>query len=204
MYFRPPKFIARLFPGFIWSFPDEADSVFLTFDDGPNPDITPWILEQLRKYNAKATFFCLGKNVEMHPETFKMILDEGHSVGNHTYSHQKGWSMSVGDYVQDVDLADTFIKSPLLRPPYGRIKPSQGHVLTERYKIIMWDTLSRDYSRTLSRKGCVNNVIKVLRPGAIIVFHDSYKAEKNLRYALPRVLDYIQNVKGYKMKSIEY
>lgn len=175
--------------------------MFLTFDDGPIPEITPWVLDELDKYDAKATFFCLGKNVEMHPEVFEQLLARGHAVGNHSYSHIKGWGTDSAEYVHDVDLAESLISTNLYRPPYGRIKPSQVHVLKERYRFILWDVLSRDYSWTLSGKGCVKNVLKVVRPGSIIVFHDSKKAEKNLRYALPRVLEGLKE-RGFKMKSI--
>jgi peptidoglycan/xylan/chitin deacetylase (PgdA/CDA1 family) len=200
-YFRPPGWVKKIFPEFIWSFPEETDSVFLTFDDGPIPVITPWVLDQLDKYDAKATFFCLGKNVEMHPDVFQLIRERGHSVGNHSYSHIKGWGTDSLDYVHDIDLAESLITTNLFRPPYGRIKPSQVHVLKERYKFILWDVLSRDYSWTLSGKGCAKNVLNVVRPGSIIVFHDSKKAEKNLRYALPIVLEGLKK-KGYKMKAI--
>lgn len=205
MYFRPPNFIKQLFPSFIWNFSEEeegSNGIYLTFDDGPTPVITPWVLDTLDAFNAKATFFCLGKNVEQHPDIFADICRRGHAVGNHSYSHLKGWGMRVSSYVEDVNLAESFIQSNLLRPPYGRITPRQAKVLSERYKFIMWDVLSRDYSRTLSRKGCVRNVIKHVKPGSIIVFHDSKKAQKNLRYALPRVLEFLQK-EGYECKRIE-
>lgn len=198
----PPKFIQRLFPSFIWTFPNEKEGVFLTFDDGPTKDLTPWVLEQLKRYDAKATFFVLGKNVELNPEIFEQIVADGHKVGNHTYSHQKGWATDTGQYVQDVDFANGFVNSNLFRPPYGRIKPSQIRILSKRYKIIMWDVLSMDYSRRVSPRRVVNNVLNNVHPGAIIVFHDSKKAERSLRYALPRVLEAISQ-KGLKFKSIE-
>jgi len=198
----PPHFLTRLFPSLIWSFPDEADGVFLTFDDGPTLEITIWVLDQLKKYDAKATFFCLGKNVEMNPDIFERIKTDGHTIGNHTYSHLKGWATPTGQYVQDVDFANGLLNSKIFRPPYGRIKPSQFRILRKRYKVIMWDVLSMDYSKRVSPRRVVNNVVNHLRPGAIIVFHDSKKAERNLRYALPRVLEAIAN-KGLKFKRIE-
>lgn len=198
----PPKFFQRLFPSLIWSFPDEKDAVFLTFDDGPTEDLTPWVLEQLKKYDAKATFFVLGKNVELNPQVFEQILAAGHKIGNHTYSHQKGWATDTSQYIQDVDFANGFVNSNLFRPPYGRIKPSQLRVLKQRYKIIMWNVLSMDYSRRVSPRRVVNNVLNHVQPGSIIVFHDSRKAERSLRYALPRVLEAISQ-KGLKFKSIE-
>jgi peptidoglycan/xylan/chitin deacetylase (PgdA/CDA1 family) len=198
----PPKFLTKIFPNLIWCIPDETEAVFLTFDDGPTKDLTPWVLDQLKKYDAKATFFCLGKNVEMNPEIFERIKAEGHIIGNHTYSHLKGWATQTAQYVQDVDFANGFLKSKLFRPPYGRIKPSQFKILKQRYKIIMWDVLSMDYSKRVSPRRVVNNVNNHLHPGAIIVFHDSKKAERSLRYALPRVLESISQ-KGLKFKGIE-
>lgn len=200
MFFRPPKFIKRLFPELNWYFKD-SDCVYLTFDDGPHPNVTPWVLEQLRKYNAKATFFCIGKNVELYPDVFKMVRSEGHSVGNHSYSHVKGWQMSCGRYMEDVDLANGLIQTNLYRPPYGRISKSQIRRLSERYNIIMWDILSRDYSNVVSPERCVREVVPHLRGGSVIVFHDSMKASRNLYHALPLVLDAIA-ARGLKCKAI--
>jgi peptidoglycan/xylan/chitin deacetylase (PgdA/CDA1 family) len=142
----PPRFFQRFFKNVIWNFPLENEGVFLTFDDGPTPNVTTWVLEQLRKYNAKATFFCLAKNVEMHPDIFDMITADGHAVGNHTYSHIKGWGTDTTQYVQDVIYANSFVKSNLYRPPYGRITPKQFNLLKSQYKIIFWDVLSMDYT----------------------------------------------------------
>ena len=202
MRIRPPKIIKRLFPSLIWNFEGEKNGVFLTFDDGPRPEVTPWVLDQLDKYNAKATFFCIGKNVELFPDLFKEIIDRGHAVGNHSYSHVKGWGVDTGIYVSDVDLAADLIPSNLYRPPYARIGPNQARVLSERYKIIMWDVLSRDYNKDLSGKACVKNVSPFLSPGSIVVFHESVKSSKNLWYALPRILKAI-NEKGLICKKIE-
>jgi peptidoglycan/xylan/chitin deacetylase (PgdA/CDA1 family) len=198
----PPRFFTKLFPSFIWSFPDEKDGVFLTFDDGPTQDVTLWVLDQLKRYNAKATFFVLGKNVELNPDIFDRIVSEGHKIGNHSYSHLKGWATETGQYVQDIDFANGFVHSNLFRPPYGRIKTSQIKILRDHYKIIMWDVLSMDYSKRVSPRRVVNNVINHIHPGAIIVFHDSKKAERNLRYALPRVLEAISQ-KGLTFKRID-
>ena len=141
----------------IWEIDDE-DGVFLTFDDGPTPGVTEWILSTLDKYDAKATFFVLGKNVEMYPDLYKRILDAGHKVGNHTYSHQKGWGMSLERYTEDVDFANDLIHSELFRPPYARITPAQARFLGQRYKLVMWDIISRDYNRRLSPRTCLKNV----------------------------------------------
>lgn len=202
MYIRPPKFIKRLFPELNWTLRGPEGVVYLTFDDGPTPDVTEWVIETLDKYEAKATFFCLGKNVDLYPEVYSKIEAAGHAVGNHSYSHQKGFGMATGRYMEDVDLAAGLIRSNLYRPPYGRITPSQIRRVSERYNIIMWDVLSRDYSQMVSPKSCVKNVIKHLHDGAIIVFHDSLKAERNLRYALPRVLEECRR-QGFRCKAIE-
>ena len=201
MKLKPPKIIRHLFPSLIWEI-DDPEGVFLTFDDGPTPGITEWILAMLEKYDAKATFFVLGKNVEAYPDLFRRIVDAGHKVGNHTYSHQKGWGMSLERYIEDVDFANDLIHSELFRPPYARITPAQARALSQRYKLVMWDVLSRDYSRSLSPRKCLKNVTKHLEPGAIVVFHDSEKSFRNMRYALPRTLDKIRKL-GLKCKTIE-
>ncbi|MDL2230428.1 polysaccharide deacetylase family protein [Alistipes sp. OttesenSCG-928-L06] len=201
MLFRPPRILKRIFPSLIWNFPDSRE-VYLTFDDGPTPEVTPWVLEQLRRYDFKATFFCLGKNVEQHPDVFQQILDEGHAVGNHTYSHQKGWEMKTWRYIEDIDFADDLIHSNLLRPPYGRIKPIQARLLSERYNLIMWSVLSQDYSRLISPRQCLHNVTRHVTNGSIVLFHDSVKAFRNLRYALPRALDYLHD-NGFHCAKIE-
>ncbi len=201
MRFTAPKFLRRLMPNLIWEIEDE-DGVFLTFDDGPTPGVTEWILSTLDKYNAKATFFVLGKNVEMYPDLCQRILDRGHRIGNHTYSHQKGWNMSLERYVEDVDFAGDLIGSDLFRPPYAQITPSQVRLLSQRYRLIMWNVLSRDYNRKLSPKVCLKNVTKYLEGGSIVVFHDSEKAFRNLSYALPRTLERIAEL-GLKCKVIE-
>jgi peptidoglycan-N-acetylglucosamine deacetylase len=185
----PPKFFIKLFPKFLWSFPDDCGKIYLTFDDGPTERVTPWLLDFLKANSIKATFFCLGKKAEMHPEIFQRILDEGHALGNHTYSHLKGWETRTGQYVQDVDLAGQLIKSNLFRPPYGRIKSTQARILRKRYKIVMWNLLSMDYSRWVTPKRCASIVVNNLRPGAIIVFHDSKKAEKNMNYGLAKLIE---------------
>jgi peptidoglycan/xylan/chitin deacetylase (PgdA/CDA1 family) len=191
-----------MMPSLVWGLDGELGEVYLTFDDGPTPGVTEWIIETLAKYDAKATFFCLGKNVEQHPETFAKILAAGHKPGNHTYSHQKGWGMSVERYVEDVDFAAQFIPGELFRPPYGRITPAQVHVLAERYHLIMWDVLSRDYNALITPRQCVRNVTKHVRAGSIVVFHDSLKTSRKMRYALPRVLDFIYD-RGLKCAAIE-
>lgn len=201
MYFRPPKFVRRMFPELIWSINNTA-TIYLTFDDGPNPQVTPWVMEQLAQYNAKATFFCIGKNAEMHPEIVEQLKKEGHSIGNHTYSHCKGWGKNTGAYIEDVELANGFLGSTLFRPPYGRIRTSSIRRLSSRYHIIMWDILSRDYSSVVSPQKCVKEVVPHLRDGSIIVFHDSLKASRNLYHALPIILKEIYS-RGYQCQAID-
>jgi len=198
---RPPHFITRLMPRMTWGFYGELRKVFLTFDDGPTPDITDWVLDQLARYNAKATFFCIGRNVEHFPDIYQRILDEGHSVGNHTYSHLKGFGSSNRHYFEDIELARNLIDSDLFRPPYGRIRPAQVNRIVNHYRIIMWDVLSIDYNRKVPCNQVYRNVIDNVRSGSIAVFHDSAKARKNLYYALPRVLEYLSR-QNYEMVSI--
>ncbi len=202
MRIKVPKLIRNIYPSFIWNFPDEKEGLFLTFDDGPRPEVTPWVLDKLDEFGAKATFFCIGKNVELFPSLFDEIVRRGHSVGNHSYSHVKGWGMDTGAYLRDIDIANDMIKSNLFRPPYARIGPNQAKMLSERYRIIMWNILSRDYNRNLSGRACARNVIPYLDPGSIVVFHDSVKCAKNLWVALPAVLEAIRD-KGLMCKRIE-
>lgn len=189
MLIRPPEFVKRLYPSFIWGFPEDEDGLFLTFDDGPCPEVTPWVLDELDRFEAKATFFVLGKNVELYPGLFAEILRRGHSVGNHSYSHVSGWRNEWMTYIQDVDTADQLVHSNLYRPPYAKITVRQASELSERYHIIMWSILSRDYNYNLSERACARNVLPYLAPGEIVAFHDSKKASKNMWYTLPMTLE---------------
>jgi peptidoglycan/xylan/chitin deacetylase (PgdA/CDA1 family) len=188
-------------PRMTWGFFGETKKVFLTFDDGPTPDVTDRALEELKKFDAKATFFCLGRNVDHNPEIYKRILQGGHSVGNHSYSHLRGYGTKNQQYFDDIELAGRLIDSDLFRPPYGRILHNQVTEIIKKYKIIMWDVLSYDYNRRVKGETIIRNVKKYTRSGSIIVFHDSAKARKNLYYALPRVLDDLYN-EGYEMLAI--
>jgi peptidoglycan/xylan/chitin deacetylase (PgdA/CDA1 family) len=198
---RPPEIITRMMPRVTWGFYGELKKVFLSFDDGPTPDVTPWVLDCLKKHNAKATFFCLGRNVDHNPEIYNQILSEGHSTGNHTYSHLKGYGTRNQQYFDDIELARNLIDSELYRPPYGRILSAQITEIIRNYRIIMWDVLSYDYNRRVSGDVIVRNVTRNVRSGSIIVFHDSAKARKNLYHALPPVLEYL-NKEGYEMLAI--
>lgn len=197
-----PRIIQLLYPGRIWAFSKKEKVVYLTFDDGPIPEITPWVLETLGKRGAKATFFCIGENVKKHPSIFQEIIAKGHAVGNHTFSHLNGWQTESSKYIENTLFAKKLIPSKLFRPPYGKITSSQARILQKKgYKIVMWTLISYDYDANISAEKCLQNVLGNIRPGSIVVFHDSLKAEKNLRYVLPRVLEFIEE-KGWKSKSI--
>lgn len=198
---RPPSLLTRALHRMTWDLSGEHRDVFLTFDDGPTPVVTPWVLDRLEEAKALATFFCLGRNVDKHPEIYSQILAAGHSVGNHSYSHLKGFRSSVRRYMDDIDLAADMIDSKLFRPPYGRIFPGQVKAVMQQYDIIMWDVLSIDYNSGLTGKRVLQNVTRNVKPGSIIVFHDSDKAADNLYYALPRALEFLRD-EGYSMKSI--
>lgn len=194
------KWIRLLFPKFVWKIATLEKEVFLTFDDGPTAEVTNWVLDQLSNYEAKATFFCLGNNIQNNKEIFEVILNQGHVVGNHTFNHLNGWKSATDFYVDNALQCDDLIqkfspqRTKLFRPPYGRIKRNQAKSLLESgYKIIMWDVLSYDFDRTLSPKKCLNNVIQNIEPGSIIVFHDSTKAWERLEYVLPKTLKYLKD-----------
>lgn len=198
MYFKITKIWRRLTPNCIWKL-DTKQTVYLTFDDGPTPEITEYILDELRKYDAVATFFCLGKNAERHPDLLKAIKDAGHQVGNHTHCHVKGWKLSTDDYIANAQKAEAILDCvKLFRPPYGRIIPAETKALNRLgYKIVMWTNISQDYNHNVSPEKCIRKVTKHLNSGDIIVFHDSVKASRNMMYALPRVLEAIK-AKGLK------
>ena len=216
---KTPNLIKIIFNKWVWSFSSKEKSIYLTFDDGPTPEITSWTLDQLKKYNAKATFFCIGKNIEKHPEIFQKIIEENHSVGNHTHNHLNGWKTNFQDYFTNFSQADQTISyslnqysksnntiiqtSKLFRPPYGKISIKQSKKIREKgYKIIMWDVLSADFDTTISKKDCLKNVIQNLKNGSIVIFHDSEKANKKLKYVLPKILQYYSD-KGYTFKKID-
>ncbi|MEZ4974294.1 MAG: polysaccharide deacetylase family protein [Cyclobacteriaceae bacterium] len=181
--------------------PTNEKKLYLTFDDGPVNGPTEFVLEELKRFDAKATFFCIGNNVEQHPQIHQRILQEGHAVGNHTFNHIKGWNVSVDSYLKDVERCQNLVgPTKLFRPPYGRAKRSQLKKLSD-YRIVMWDVLSYDYSNSVAKETCLKGVIRASRSGSIIVFHDSYKAEKNMMHALPRVLDHFKQ-SGYQFESL--
>lgn len=189
------------YPLLTWQIKTDEKVIYLTFDDGPHETATPFVLNILKKYNAKATFFCIGKNVQLHSEIYERIINEGHSVGNHTFNHLNGWKVNDENYLSDIKNASAVIQSKLFRPPYGRIKKSQAKILQPNYNIIMWSVLSGDFDVNLSPQKCLNNVIKNTAKGSIVVFHDSAKAMERLAFALPKTLEYFSE-KGYVFKSI--
>jgi peptidoglycan/xylan/chitin deacetylase (PgdA/CDA1 family) len=196
--------IKRIFSNYVWDVSNTENKIYLTFDDGPIPEITEWVLKELKKHNAKATFFCIGNNIEKYPDIFEKVIHEGHSMGNHTFNHLNGWKTSTKEYVENVKLCEPLIsKSKIFRPPYGKIKTSQSKKLRQRgYKIIMWDVLSADYDTSISPERCLENVLKNVTSGSIIVFHDSIKAFPNLEYTLPKALKYWV-AKGFVFEKLD-
>lgn len=198
---QPPILYRMLYPETFWRIQGKRDCVFLTFDDGPIPEVTPWVLDILDQYNIKATFFCVGDNVVRNPELYAEILKRGHRTGNHTMNHIQGMHYSSRAYMRNVEKANEYIKSTLFRPPHGHMRRGQVIALKRRYRIIMWDVVTRDYSKKRSGEQVLRTVRKYTRNGSIIVFHDSLKAEKNLRYALPRSIEWLQK-NNYEFKLL--
>jgi len=201
-YWHISGWIKRFYPDVVWDCSGNGKTLYLTFDDGPTPEITDEVLKILNDYKAMATFFCLGRNVERHPEIYGRIVEAGHAVGNHTYSHLRGWKHEVKTYLSDVELASLYIKSSLFRPPYGQIKRGQLQQLRSKYKIVLWDVMSHDYENRISKERSLKSVTKYAKEGSIVVFHDSVKAWEKLRYILPRVLEEFK-IKGFIFKQLE-
>jgi peptidoglycan/xylan/chitin deacetylase (PgdA/CDA1 family) len=209
---KTPKLVQWMFPKLIWEFSVTEKKLFLTFDDGPIPEVTPWILAQLANYNAKATFFCIGDNVRKHPEIFKQIIREGHAIGNHTHQHVNGWKVSKETYIDNtIKAQETFENTEnysaeantlLFRPPYGKITPKLAKRLDKLgYKVIMWTVLSGDFDKELSPEKCLSNVLQHATSGTIVVFHDSRKAFEKVKFALPKVLKHFHTL-GYTFERI--
>jgi peptidoglycan/xylan/chitin deacetylase (PgdA/CDA1 family) len=197
-----------LFPRYIWRIKTTEKKIYLTFDDGPIPEVTEWVLDNLALFNAKGTFFCVGENIIKHPEILKKIINDGHLVANHTQNHLKGWKTENDLYLNNFHLCEKSIesikkeKSNLFRPPYGQLKRKQADEILRTHKILMWSVLIKDYDGTFNEVQCLENAIKKTRNGSIVLFHDSLKAQKNLRYVLPKYLEYFSK-KGYKFEIIE-
>jgi peptidoglycan-N-acetylglucosamine deacetylase len=185
--------LSLIYPNSITSFPGARGKLFFTFDDGPNPSVTPYILDILNRFDAKATFFCTGLNVEKYPELYLQILNSGHATGNHSYSHLNGFKCTVEEYIEDVSKAQRLIKSDLFRPPYGKISPAQYRQISKNYRIIFWDIIANDFKEDLDAGDCINIVLKNARDGSVIVFHDNDVAKERVLKALPEVLLYFRN-----------
>jgi peptidoglycan/xylan/chitin deacetylase (PgdA/CDA1 family) len=201
---RTPWWLKKLYPGLVWRMPAEGKVLHLSFDDGPHPEATPFVLDELKKYDARATFFCIGKNVEAYPQIYRRLLLEGHRVGNHTQNHLNGWKVDDRLYLENVREAARWIDSDLFRPPYGRVGVLQSSLLRSapfNYHIVMWDVLSADFDRALTAGQCARHVTRFARPGSIVVFHDSEKAFERLRGALPVVLEYFSDL-GWRFEAI--
>lgn len=211
-WIKTNTFIKKIFSNYVWDIPNTENKIYLTFDDGPTADVTEWVLEELKKKQAKATFFCIGKNIQNNPDLFKRVVNDGHAIGNHTFNHLKGWNTSTDDYLENIALCNAEIdnldaaicnlQSKLFRPPYGKIKTSQSKELRKLgYKIIMWDVLSADFDQTITPEKCLENVLQNAVSGSIIIFHDSVKAYKNLEYVLPQSLKVLKE-RGFTFDTI--
>jgi peptidoglycan-N-acetylglucosamine deacetylase len=204
-FHRTPSFIKNWYPSLIWERPS-TEAIYLTFDDGPHPEITTWVMDQMEKVNGKATFFCVGENIEKYPDVAKKLVEGGHRLGNHTFNHLKGWQTDNQEYVENVSRCDEEIalfqkdEKKLFRPPYGRIKKKQAHLLKDHYDIVMWSHLSWDFAKNLNVEKSIRKLKKV-KPGNIIVFHDSPKSFENLKNILPEILSFYAE-KGFRFETL--
>jgi peptidoglycan/xylan/chitin deacetylase (PgdA/CDA1 family) len=203
-FIKTPNSIKLILKNWVWSFSSKEKNLYLTFDDGPTPEFTNWILNELDLYHAKATFFCVGENLIKYPDIAKKITDNNHTIGNHTHNHLNGFNTSTSNYIENVELLEkkTKLDLKLFRPPYGKLTFSQSKKIRKKgYKIIMWDVLSADFDATVLTEQCLRNVIANTQNGSIIVFHDNIKSQEKLKYVLPKVLEYYA-AKGYNFKAI--
>ena len=198
---KTPSIFQNSFPNFTWKVPTKEKVLHLTFDDGPTPEVTPWVLQQLAMYDAKATFFSIGENIMRHRELFDQVKSEGHAVGNHTHNHLNGWATDSIPYFHNVRHCARLVQSSLFRPPFGRLRPKQAQFLQRHYRIVMWDVLSGDFDPNISNEKCLNNVTKNAKPGSIVVFHDNQKAKDKLTYTLPKVLEHFSKL-GYQFEAL--
>jgi peptidoglycan/xylan/chitin deacetylase (PgdA/CDA1 family) len=203
-FVKTPGWLKKIYYGCTWQMNTAEKKIYLSFDDGPHPVATKFVLETLNKYNARATFFCIGKNVAAHPDMYQQILAGGHAVGNHTFHHLNGWKTPSGLYIENIERAQQLIKASIFRPPYGKISFRQLKTLSVKQpslKVIMWTVLSADFDRKIAPEKCLQNVLENTGNGSIIVFHDSEKAFENLRFALPKMMDHFANL-GYSFERI--
>lgn len=199
---QPPLLLRWIYPRALWRMDKNEKAVYLTFDDGPIPHITPWVLDLLDQYGIKATFFMVGDNVRKHPEEFRMVVERGHRIGNHTFNHIRGFEYLSQNYLANTDKANEYLHTDLFRPPHGHMRWTQYHVLKKKYRIVMWDLVTRDYSKHLTGPQVFAKVKKYVRNGSIITFHDSIKSEPRLKYALPRAIEWLL-AQGYTFKVFE-
>lgn len=186
---RPPRLLQQVYPGALWRMPATDKTIYLTFDDGPVPGVTTEALAVLKQFGVHATFFCVGDNVQKHPEVFAQLLAEGHRTGNHTFNHFDGWTHTRMSYLRNVQQCAGVVQSNLFRPPYGRMRRSQHHAIRRHYKVVMWDVLTCDFNTKLEGEACLNLALLYSRPGSIVVFHDSLKAAPRMLHALPRYIE---------------
>jgi len=196
-----PAFLRCAYRGVTWRKSSQEKIIYLTFDDGPIPEVTPWVLDVLDKYQIKATFFCVGENAVKHPEVYREVLKRGHRTGNHTYNHIRGFFTSTKTYLENIEKASECINSTLFRPPHGEMRLSQLMEIRKNFEVIQWDVISRDYDKDLSEQKVLNGVKKYVRNGSIIVFHDSLKAQRNMRYAMPRAVEWLLQ-EGYQFRTL--
>jgi peptidoglycan/xylan/chitin deacetylase (PgdA/CDA1 family) len=205
-FVKTPGWLQNLYKDRVWEINTDQDDIYLSFDDGPHPEHTPYVLDELKKYNARATFFCIGKNVQAFPEVYRRIIEEGHAVGNHTFNHLNGWKTKDDSYLQDIKDAARLIDSKMFRPPYGKATGFQVKQLQKPafgLKTIMWTVLSGDFDTSITREACLQNVLLNAAAGSIVVFHDSDKASEKMRYALPAVLSFYADKNfGFKKLSV--
>ncbi|MCB0645131.1 MAG: polysaccharide deacetylase family protein [Saprospiraceae bacterium] len=204
MYFiKTPALLKWFYPEVVWKMPEEGNGIYLTFDDGPIPVITPWVLDILDEYHAKATFFCVGENVKKYPEIYEEIKRRGHAIGNHTFKHISGWKTPKVKYLEDVALAGQYIETNLFRPPYGKMTKAQIREISKTHKLIYWDVLSGDFDKSMEYKKCLKKLKQKTEAGSIVVFHDSHKSDRILKQVLPEILDHWQHA-GFQFKTIEF
>jgi len=196
-----PRFMRAIYPLATWRMSSHEKVIYLTFDDGPIPEVTPWVLDILDKYNIKATFFCVGENVMRYPDLYQELHRRGHRTGNHTYNHMRGFTTTSKTYMANVEKAAQYIDSDLFRPPHGGLRKFQYWEVRMKYKVILWDVISRDYDKDVPEAKVLRIVKKYTRNGSIIVFHDSLKAERNMRYAMPRAVEYLLQ-QGYEFRTL--